>query len=396
MTTLAPRVRLHEGSAFPTVKVGRIARIASGSDSRSEGSGHPLYGANGIIGLSAVASHCRPKVLVGRVGSAGAIHYVHGRYGVSDNALVVDPLDGVDAKYLYYGLLTLDLSEHVSTTAQPLLTGTAVRQQYVPLPPAEDQSRIAAYLDYETARIDELTAHFDQLQRFARERHERFVEATLSGATTPAAVRHSPCAPWLDQVPIEWKLIPLRYLADISTGSRDTQDRRDDGGYPFYVRSMNVERIDTYSYDTEAVLTSGDGAGVGEVFHHVRGRFELHQRMYALTGFRNVLGRYLYYFLRAFFKQQMTQWSAKSTVDSVRLPFLKSMRVAIPPPERQAEVVALLDNAESAIGVLDDAINTIQALLAERRSALITSAITGQIDLSSWRPPDDWLVPEPA
>src|SRR5690554_4853285 len=84
---------------------------------------------------------------------------------------------------------------------------------------------------------------------------------------------------WVGSIPQGWGLIPNKYIAEINTGSRDTQDSVDDGKYPFYVRSKKVERIDSYSFDGEAILTPGDG-DIGGIFHYVNGRFDFHQRVY--------------------------------------------------------------------------------------------------------------------
>ena len=148
---------------------------------------------------------------------------------------------------------------------------------------------------------------------------------------------------------------------------------------------MNVERIDSYSYDEEAVLTSGDGAGVGRVFHYVTGKFELHQRMYAFTKFKRLSGRYFFHFMKTFFHLQMTQWSAKSTVDSVRMPFLKSMLFAIPPWTEQEAILKEIDaNLHRTSNLIETMDKSIQKL-HELRAALITAAVSGQIDLATWR-----------
>ena len=59
---------------------------------------------------------------------------------------------------------------------------------------------------------------------------------------------------WLRDVPAHWRVSRLRYLTNITTGDRDTIDREDGGKYPFFVRSQTVERINTWSFDEEAVL----------------------------------------------------------------------------------------------------------------------------------------------
>lgn len=78
-------------------------------------------------------------------------------------------------------------------------------------------------------------------------------------------------------------------MCSISTGKSNTQDKIDNGIYPFYVRSPIIERSNKYLYDEEAVLTVGDGVGTGKVFHYVNGKYDLHQRCYRMYDFSDEL-----------------------------------------------------------------------------------------------------------
>ncbi|HEY4622868.1 MAG TPA: hypothetical protein VIH12_03350, partial [Solibacillus sp.] len=78
---------------------------------------------------------------------------------------------------------------------------------------------------------------------------------------------------WLGTVPENWRILKLKYLCDINTGSKDTQDKIPDGEYPFFVRSPYIESLNEFTHDEEAVMTAGDGVGVGKVFHYYEGKF---------------------------------------------------------------------------------------------------------------------------
>ena len=67
-------------------------------------------------------------------------------------------------------------------------------------------------------------------------------------------------------IPEDWDVDRIDKNTSIKTGSKNTQDRQKDGDYPFFVRSQEVERINSYSYDGEAVLTAGDEVGTGPPF----------------------------------------------------------------------------------------------------------------------------------
>ncbi|MCK5545098.1 MAG: restriction endonuclease subunit S, partial [Desulfobulbaceae bacterium] len=103
---------------------------------------------------------------------------------------------------------------------------------------------------------------------------------------------------WIGEIPEGWEVLRLRFLSKIKTGDKDTENREDNGKYPFYVRSQTIEHISTYSYDGEAILTAGDGVGVGKVFHYVNGKFDYHQRVYKISDFVGIIAKYLFYYMK--------------------------------------------------------------------------------------------------
>ena len=181
--------------------------------------------------------------------------------------------------------------------------------------------------------------------------------------------------------PAHWDVRRLRYLAHITTGERDTIDRKDDGNYPFFVRSQNVERIDTWSFDGEAVLTAGDGVGVGRVFHYVDGKFDFHQRVYKFSNFRNVIGKFFFHYFRATLRFEVLQGTAKSTVDSLRLPMLQNLPVVLPPLTEQRAIAAHLDKATVAIDAAIDNARRQVEFMTEYRASLIAHVVTGKVDV---------------
>ena len=147
-----------------------------------------------------------------------------------------------------------------------------------------------------------------------------------------------------DVFPADWDIDILGNCARIETGGRNTEDKNDDGRYPFFVRSQKVEHINTYHYDCEAILTAGDGVGTGKVFHYYKGKFDVHQRVYVLTGFNRVIGGYLYYYFKANFLKEVEKYTAKSSVDSVRRAMIEKMQIPIPGLKEQSAIVeALMD-----------------------------------------------------
>lgn len=364
----------------------RLVDIQNGRDHKAveQDQGYPVIGSGGPFTFASDYLYDGESVLLGRKGTIDKPIYINGRFWTVDTMYWSKIRSGVFGKFAYYAAKNIPFDYYLTSTTIPSMTKGTLGNNPVALPPITEQQQIADFLDRETSRIDQLIEKKERLLSVVNEREDTALRSLLSGTESSATGRKSTNTPWLPSVPSHWDIIPLRHLVRITTGSRDTQDRTDDGQYPFYVRSMTVERIDTYSHDEEAVLTSGDGAGVGKVFHHVTGKFELHQRMYAFTDFKHMTGSYFFHFLRTFFHLQMTQWSAKSTVDSVRMPFLKSMLFAIPPRDEQESILNVIDARRRLDERIVAATETSIERLRELRTALITAAVTGQIDVATW------------
>ena len=203
---------------------------------------------------------------------------------------------------------------------------------------------------------------------------------------------------WLGDVPEHWEVKALRYICRIETGDKDTVDAEDDGEHPFFVRSQTIERINTYTKNCEAVLTAGDGVGVGKVFHYINGKFDFHQRVYTFSNFKKVTGRFFFHFLKENFWRVALEGGAKSTVDSLRRPMISSFLFIIPPLPEQQAIAAFLDRETGRIDSLIAKKQRLLQLLTEQRTALISRVVTKGLDESVKLKPSgvEWLgdVPE--
>ena len=164
----------------------------------------------------------------------------------------------------------------------------------------------------------------------------------------------------------EWERKRLKDVCNIRTGNKNTQDKSDNGIYPFYVRSQIVERINSWTFDGEAILTAGDGVGVGKVFHYSTGKIGVHQRVYILSDFK-CDGKYLYSYFAGNFYNRVKRMSAKNSVDSVRMEMIADMPIALPSIEEQKKIGHLL-------ALLDDRITTQNKIIEDLK--LLKSAIS--------------------
>ena len=155
-------------------------------------------------------------------------------------------------------------------------------------------------------------------------------------------------------------------MCSISTGNKNTQDKADDGIYPFYVRSQTVERINSWTFDGEAILTAGDGVGVGKVFHHSYGKIGVHQRVYILSDFK-CDANYLFHFFSSKFYNRVKRMSAKNSVDSVRKEMITDMPLSLPCQKEQVKIGHMLSLLDERIATQNKIIEDLKKL----KSAII-------------------------
>lgn len=228
------------------------------------------------------------------------------------------------------------------------------------VPHPETQRRIADYLDKEISEMDTLIDYFEALVRELETRKTLLPNSKVNhqGASVP--------------------IVPAKLLTRIKTGEGDTQDAIEDGEFPFYVRSDTVRASDEWTFEGPAVLTSGDGAGVGKIFHYAEGRFRAHQRVYVLKDFRNVDPKYFYWCFQTNFPRRVEHGGAKATVESVRMNMVADTPIPLPPLEKQREIADELDREfEKMNGLIEDS-KRLVSLLKERKTVLITEAVTGR------------------
>lgn len=158
----------------------------------------------------------------------------------------------------------------------------------------------------------------------------------------------------------EWEEYRIGDLCRVDTGNKDTQNKVDNGIYPFFVRSQNVERINTYSYDGEAILTAGDGVGVGKVFHYVNCKFDYHQRVYKLSDFNNVNGKFLYMYFSKNFKRETVKYNAKTSVDSVRREMITKMKIIMPSMVEQERIANFLTKVDKIIEKQEEKVKNLE------------------------------------
>lgn len=359
----------------------RCLTIQNGLDYKSvrdDNGEFPVIGSGGQFDFASNYLYDGESVLFGRKGTVNKPLYVNGKFWTVDTMFYSMIKPNACGKFIFYAATTIPFDFYSTATAVPSMTQRDLINHYVVLPPLSKQRIIADYLDEKCGEIDATIAK----QKESIEKLKAYKQSLISETVTKGLDKSAPLKPsgikWLGEIPQNARIIRLRFLSSIQTGDKDTVNRVENGKYPFYVRSPIVERIDTFSFDGEAILMAGDGVGAGKVFHYVNGKFDYHQRVYNIHNLKGVLGKFLYYYLRENFYKEIEQSNAKSTVDSIRLPMLLDFPIIVYPYDLQKEMVSFLDKKVAEIdAIIIKKQNIIQKLDAYKKS-LIFECVTGK------------------
>ncbi len=168
------------------IKVKYLSEIKSGEFLPSEEiSGlfkYPVIGGNGVLGYSDQTNSHGECVVIGRVGAkCGNIHLVKEQAWITDNALILKPSCTVSIGYLAYSLDSLHLNQFSSQNAQPLITGTQVKEALIAIPSLGEQIDIASSLEKVTEKIDFFISKIEKSIELLKEYRSALITAAVTG-----------------------------------------------------------------------------------------------------------------------------------------------------------------------------------------------------------------------
>lgn len=191
------------------------AQITSGSyiskDEYVDNGEFSIIGSNGEIGRCSKKNISHPVITTGRVGSIGTTQLVENAW-VTDNTLILDVCDDFNREYLSYVVPNFDFKQILSGTAQPLITATKLKNQYIPLIGKKEQQVIADYLDETCSKIDEIIAEAKaSIDEYKELKQSVIFEAVTKGLDKNVEMKQC-SVNWLDEIPSTWESIRLKYL----------------------------------------------------------------------------------------------------------------------------------------------------------------------------------------
>lgn len=368
---------------------------------------YPYYGASGIIDYVDDYIFDEPLILVAEDGanllsrSTPLAFVATGKYWVNNHAHILRPREG-DLKF-WEGLLQIyDYTPIVTGAAQPKLTAEQLAGIRLPNPPLDEQKAISSFLDAETSKIDSLVSEQRRLIELLKEKRQAVISHAVTKGLNPNAPMKPSGIAWVGEIPRHWgtppvfaryyavlgKMLdeakltgqhPIRYLrnADVNWDSINTED--------LPVFDIEPDEYDRFTMMPGDILICEGGAGVGQtaIWQGELERCAFQKALHRLRPWNaeRENPRYFYYCMRYVVETGVVLAAGTATIPHLTGEQLRKYRFPRPPRVEQDEIVESLNAKVSRFAALIAEAERAITLLQERRTALISAAVTGKIDV---------------
>lgn len=377
----------------------KVKYIASGmrageaitADSIEATGTYPVYGGNGLRGYTESNTHQGTYILIGRQGAlCGNVHLVSGEFWASEHAIVARTSDAVDPRWSAHLLDVMNLGQYSQTAAQPGIGTAQINALPIPVPPRDEQRAIADYLDRETARIDTLIEEQKRLIELLHERRQDLIRDAVLGTANPFAP------------PVNVAFTAIGHHFSVTLGKMlDAGKVARDRDQPLpYLRAGNIQdaglRLDDVKempYSTaeaanlnllkgDLLVVEGGAVGTNVVVHEDMPGWSFQKTVNRLRPLDNSSSAWLGYVLRTYRDIGVIDILCnKSTIPHLTAEKLRAMRIPSVDPQEQARVAEILERETAKIDTLIAETERFIELSRERRAALITAVVTGQLDV---------------
>jgi type I restriction enzyme, S subunit len=346
------------------------------------------------------------------VARAAIVNEAYQEYVIVADCVKFTPnLKLINLRYLVWAINC----DYVRINAELVSTGTTrvrinlgeLKKLKIPYPTEPEQIAIANFLDHETAKIDTLIEQQQKLIQLLKEKRQAVISHAVTKGLNPNAPMKDSGVEWLGEVPEHWSVAKLSYRYEVLLGKM-LDDKKITGNFlGAYLRNTDVQwdRINTddlpqmdfkpdeqerYSVKKGDLLVC-EGGEIGrcaiwssevpcfyqKALHRLRPVNELSDT-----------SRFMYYHLfNAVHEERFIGGIGKATIAHLPAETFKQYRFVFPPLNEQNEIFEFLDRQNQKFNAIEERANIQIELLAERRTALISAAVTGKIDVRGWQAP---------
>ncbi len=253
---------------------------------------------------------------------------------------------------------------------------TSMKNILIPFPPLSEQQTIAHYLDSATAKIDTLIEKQTKLIALLKEKRQAVISTAVTRGLDSSVPMKDSGVEWLGEIPEHWEVKKLKNSARIQGGKDQKAVLDDNGKYPVYGSGGIFGYANKYLHNGESVLLGRKGTVDKPLYVH--DKFWTVDTMYYTVIEKTTVAKWLYYSATTI---NFDYYQYGSAVPSMTQEDLHNIHFATPDKNEQQVIVDYLDTKTTQIDSLVSKATKAIELLKEKRTALISSAVTGKIDV---------------
>ena len=344
---LVPALRFSEFDGdWDKKKIREVLTIGSGKDYKHLKPGNiPVYGTGGLMAKVDTPIHNGKTVFIGRKGSIDKPFYYDGDFWTVDTLFYTHSFQETEPYFVYGLFQKINWYKHNEASGVPSLSKTTIGSLVVNLPSLPEQQKIASFLSAVDEKIQQLTKKKALLEQYKKGLMQQLFSRQLR-------FKDENGNPYPD-----WEEKRLGEISKITTGSSNREDSGLDGEFTFFDRSKDIRTSSIYLFDGEAIIVPGEGQEF--IPKYFIGKFDLHQRTYAIMNFENSISKFLFFYVH-YHRHYFFRQAVGTTVKSLRLPMFKKMPVKLPCIEEQQKIARYLSRIDTKIESVNNQITQTQ------------------------------------
>ena len=314
------------------------------------------------------------------------------------------PIDQISSRFTAYflGIATEALNVRGRGATFLEISGDELGAFKVTLPPCQEQVQIATFLDHETAKIDALIAEQQRLIELLQEKRQAVISHAVTKGLNPNAPIKDSGVEWLGEVPEHWELSRVKVISSFTTsGPRGWSEQISEDGALFVQSGDLNDYLGVDFEDCKRVRVSGDaealrtrlqpgdavvcitGAKTGNaaVCHELPEDSYINQHLCLIRPRNNIEPGFLGLLLKSHCGQTHFALAQYGLKQGLSLENVRETPLVLPPMKEQVEIVSYVNKVRGFMRSLINESHHSVEILKERRSALISAAVTGQIDV---------------
>lgn len=318
---------------------------------------------------------------------------------------LITPNKEISSHFLYYylvsGINVDQMNSVIHGSALKRMTINKINDLILTFPDFYEQEKIASFLDHETAKIDSLIAKQEKLIELLKEKHQAVISHVVTKGLNPNVAMKDSGVEWLGQVPEHWTVTRAKFVSDIFVPQRNKPELNDMEGYSWVtmddMKNKYIQSVNRYVTKNSAMLAGSKILKKGAVIASCVGNFGItsinnidviiNQQLQAFIP-RNIKAEYLQN-LVSISKKYFELIGTAATLVYVNQEGFQNLPVLLPPYDEQVAICVQIENDENKYDQLIHLGLKQIKILQERRTALISSAVTGKIDVRNWQYPNE-------